>query len=97
MHAGGLRALEFDRIVAALRSFALTPPGADRLEDLVPESDPGVVRELLAATSEAVRFLADNAVFPLRAPEDLDQIVGLLQVDGRALEAARLLALADYL
>ena len=97
MHAGGLRALEFDRIVAALRSFALTPPGAERLEDLVPESDPGVVRELLAATSEAVRFLADNAVFPLRAPEDLDQIVGLLQVDGRALEAARLLALADYL
>jgi len=97
MHAGGLRALEFDRIVAALRSFALTPPGAERLEDLVPESEPGAVRELLAATSEAVRFLADNAVFPLRAPEDLDQIVGLLQVDGRALEAARLLALADYL
>jgi DNA mismatch repair protein MutS2 len=97
MHAGGLRALEFDRIVAALRSFALTPPGAERLGDLTPDSDPGVVRELLAATSEAVRFLADNAVFPLRAPEDLDQIVGLLRVDGRALEAARLVALADYL
>ena len=46
MHAGGLRALEFDRIVAALRSFALTPPGAERLEDLVPESDPGVVRDV---------------------------------------------------
>ena len=72
MHAGGLRALEFDRIVAALRSFALTPTGAQRLEDLVPASGPGVVRELLAATSEAVRFLADNAVFPLRAPEDLE-------------------------
>jgi DNA mismatch repair protein MutS2 len=97
MHAGGLRALEFDRIVAALRSFALTPPGEQRLEELVPDSDPGVVREWLAATSEAVGFLADNPVFPLRAPEDLAQIVGLLQVDGRALEAARLLALADYL
>ena len=36
MRPGGLRALEFDRIVAAVRSFALTPTGAARLDALTP-------------------------------------------------------------
>ena len=97
MRPGGLRALEFDRIVAAVRSFALTPTGAARLDALTPAAEPAAVRELLAATTETVGYLADNPVFPLRAPEDLEDLLGLLQVDGRALEPARLLALADYL
>jgi DNA mismatch repair protein MutS2 len=97
MRPGGLRALEFDRIVAAVRSFALTPTGATRLDALTPATELAAVRELLAATTETVGYLADNPVFPLRAPEDLEDLLGLLQVDGRALEPARLLALADYL
>ena len=97
MRPGGLRALEFDRIVAAVRSFALTPTGAARLNALTPATEPGEVRESLAATTETVGYLADNPVFPLRAPEDLEDLLGLLNVDGRALEPARLLALADYL
>jgi DNA mismatch repair protein MutS2 len=97
MRPGGLRALEFDRIVAAVRSFALTPTGAARLDALTPATEPAAVRELLAATTETVGYLADNPVFPLRAPEDLEDLLGLLQVEGRALEPARLLALADYL
>jgi len=97
MRPGGLRALEFDRIVAAVRSFALTPTGAARLDALTPATEPAAVRELLAATTETVGYLADNPVFPLRAPEDLEDLLGLLHVEGRALEPARLLALADYL
>jgi DNA mismatch repair protein MutS2 len=97
MHAGGLRALEFDRVVAAVRSFALTPPGAARLDELAPLTDATGVREALAATSEAVAYLAANPVFPLRAPDDLDALLGLLEVQGRALEPLRLRALADYL
>ena len=97
MRPGGLRALEFDRIVAAVRSFALTPTGAARLDALTPATEPAAVRELLAATTETVGYLADNPVFPLRAPEDLEALLGLLHVEGRALEPVRLLALADYL
>jgi DNA mismatch repair protein MutS2 len=48
------------------------------------------------ATSEGTRFLADCPGFPLRAPSDLESILEALGVDGRPLEAARLLALADY-
>jgi DNA mismatch repair protein MutS2 len=97
MHAGGLRALEFDRIVAALRSFALTPTGAAALDALEPSPEPAVVRERLAGTSETVAYLAANPLFPLRAPEDLEQLLTLVDVEGRALEPAQLLALATYL
>ena len=97
MHPGALRALEFDRIVAAVRSFALTPTGAARLARLEPETDVARVRESLASTSETVRYLADNAIFPLRATDDLPELLTLLTVDGRALEPLRLLTLADYL
>ncbi|HEX7086486.1 MAG TPA: endonuclease MutS2 [Vicinamibacterales bacterium] len=97
MHAGGLKALEFDRVVAAVRSFALTPTGAARLDELAPLTDATAVREALAATSEAVAYLESNPVFPLRAPEDLEVVLGLLEVQGRALEPLRLRALADHL
>ena len=97
MTAGGLRALEFDRVVAAVRSFALTTTGAARLDALTPATELAAVREALAATSETVSYLASNPVFPLRAPEDLETLLGLLGVEGRALEPLRLLALSDYL
>jgi DNA mismatch repair protein MutS2 len=96
MNAGALRALEFDRIVEAVGRFALTPWGAARLARLQPQTDPSVVRAALAATSETVRLQAD-APIELRAAADLDATLGSLAVDGRALEAPQLLALAAFL
>ncbi len=96
MHAGALRALEFDRIVDAVRRFALTPTGAARLQRLQPETDPGAVRAALAATSETVRFLVDGQI-GLHAPADLEAIVASLGVEGRALEPGHLVALAAFL
>ncbi len=97
MQPGALRALEFDRIVEAVRGLALTPMGGERLARLAPSSDPQKVAHLLAATSETTRFLGANALFPLRATSELPEILGLLAVEGRALEALRLLALAGFL
>jgi DNA mismatch repair protein MutS2 len=97
MNPGALRALEFDRIVAAVRSLALTPIGASSLTALRPETDPRRVQEALQATTETVRYLADQPVFPLRAPEDLEDLLAALAIVGRALEPARLLALATFL
>jgi DNA mismatch repair protein MutS2 len=96
MHAGALRALEFDRIVEAVRRFALTPAGAARLARLHPLVETAEVSAALGATSEAVRFLGDNQM-PLHAPDDLEAILESLGVQGRALEAVHLLALAAFL
>jgi DNA mismatch repair protein MutS2 len=97
MQPGAFRALEFDRIVEAVTSFALTPMGADRLGRLSPSTDPAQVAQLLSATTETVRYLGANGVFPLRASDDFPQTLTALAIEGRALEPARLLELASLL
>src|SRR5262245_40239722 len=97
MHPGALRALEFDRIVEAVRSLALTPMGADRLDRLAPATEPERVAELLAATTETVRYLESNPLFPIRASEQMPSILTALAVEGRLLEPLFLLALAGFL
>jgi DNA mismatch repair protein MutS2 len=97
MQSSALRALEFDRIVETVRGFALTPMGAERLARLQPSTDPRQVAQLLAATTETTRYIAAHGVFPLRASNELPQILAALAVEGRALEAQRLLALAAFL
>jgi DNA mismatch repair protein MutS2 len=97
MHAGALRALEFDRIRLVVSGLAVTPLGRDRLAELQPESSSTKVIAAQRSTTEGVRFLADHPGFPLRAPLDLDETLVALGVEGRALEPLRLLGLADYL
>jgi DNA mismatch repair protein MutS2 len=95
MQPGALRALEFDRIVQAVSRLAQTPPGAARLAAMRPMTDPRAVSRALAATSETARFLDDNPI-SLRAPAELDDLLDALAVEGRALDAAGLVALANF-
>jgi DNA mismatch repair protein MutS2 len=97
MQQSALRALEFDRIVEAVTGFALTPMGADDLAQLAPTTERPRVEELLAETTETARYLGANLLFPFRASSDLPQTLDALAVEGRALEALRLLALATFL
>jgi DNA mismatch repair protein MutS2 len=96
MHAGALRALEFDRIVEAVRRFAHTPPGGARLAKLQPLADPRAVAHALAATAETARFLRDEQM-ALHAPEDLDALLMALAIEGKVLEPAALVGLAGFL
>jgi DNA mismatch repair protein MutS2 len=97
MHPAVLRALEFDRIVDAVRGFASTPMGDERLARLQPSSEPQKVAQLLAATTEAVAFITRHGALPLRASPDLPNILTALAVEGRPLEPGRLLELAAFL
>jgi DNA mismatch repair protein MutS2 len=96
MHAGALRALEYDRIVEAVSRFAQTPPGAARLEQLQPMTDVRAVAAALAATSETARFLR-NSEISFQAPQELDAMLTSLAVEGRVLEPQALVALAGFL
>ncbi|MCY4029802.1 MAG: Smr/MutS family protein [Acidobacteria bacterium] len=96
MHDGSLRALEFDRIVEAVRSLALTPLGAAALGDLAPQSDARAVRTALAATTEGVDFLESHDL-PLAGPADLEESLGALAIEGRLLEPRQLRGLATFL
>ncbi len=96
MHAGALRALEFDRIVEAVCRYALTPHGLRRLAALEPATDPRSVADGLSSTAETVRFLSDNHI-ALQAGPDLEAIIDSIGVEGRALDAPHLVALAAFL
>jgi DNA mismatch repair protein MutS2 len=97
MHTGALRALEWDAIVDVVRGFALTPLGAACLAGLEPQSDPHRAAQLVAATTEGVRYLDANPAFSLNAPADLEIVLSALAVEGRALDPLRLLAFAEFL
>ncbi len=97
MQPAVLRALEFDRVVEMVRGFAMTPMGDERLARLSPSGDPQRVAQLLGATTETAKYLAANGLFPLRSAAEMPQILAALAVEGRALEAPRLLALATFL
>jgi DNA mismatch repair protein MutS2 len=97
MHRGALRALEFDRIVAAATSFALTPTGAARLQTVAPETDSTRIQRAQEATAETLRYLEHQPVFPLRAPDDLEDLLALLGVEGRPFDATQLLTLDSFL
>ncbi|HMD36960.1 MAG TPA: endonuclease MutS2 [Vicinamibacterales bacterium] len=97
MQSGALRVLEFDRIVEAVARFAVTPMGRERLARLAPSTDPHKVAQLLAATTEAARYLSANGRVPLQASPELTAIIGALAVEARALEPLQLLALSAFL
>jgi DNA mismatch repair protein MutS2 len=97
MHPGTLKALEFDRIVDAVRGFAETPMGRERLARLAPSSDPPKVAQLLSATTEVAHYLGRHGLLPLRAPTELAQMLDWLAIQGRLLEGPRLLAFAAFL
>ena len=89
MHAGALRALEFDRIVEVIRGFAQTPQGEAHLAALQPATEPRAVASALAATSETVSFLAGNQI-AVQAPHELEVILAGVTVEGRPLEPLQL-------
>ena len=97
MHIGALTTLEFDRVVDAVTSFALTPLGAEKLARLRPLTDARSIQTALAHTTEGVRFLAANGGFPLEATSDLDTILASLVIEAQPLEPAQLLQLANFL
>src|SRR5262249_50977437 len=97
MQLAALRALEFDRIVEAVKTFALHPMGPQRLARLQPANAPRQGAPAPGATTEATKYVAAQGLFPLRATSELPQIIAVLAVEGRALEALRLLALANFL
>src|SRR4051812_7229267 len=97
MQHGALRALEFDRIVDAVRRLAQTPPGGERLAHLHPLDDAHGVAAALATTAEGARFLSGAGEISLRAPAELDEILEGVAVDGRALEPLQLIGLSTFL
>ena len=97
MLESALNLLEFDKVVDAVVSYALTPLGVSKLRQLHPLTDQGVIKAELANTTEGVRFLAENGNLQLEAPNDFDQILVKLAIETQPLASTQLVGLAAFL
>jgi len=97
MHADTLKSLEFDHIIAAVRSFAATPLGTSALNDMSPLTDRKRVESALSETSDCICFLTANGSFGLDGPSDLLDTLSVLAIDNRLLDIQQLHGLATFL
>jgi DNA mismatch repair protein MutS2 len=97
MQPAVFRALEFDRIRELLASRALTPLGRTRLLALEPAVEPQEVEAALALTLEAVALERGGGSLGIHAPDDLETILDILQIEAQPLEPLALLGLARFL
>ena len=96
MQPGALRALEFDRIVEAVARLRADADGrASGWRGCSRRPIRRRSRSCWRRRPKRRGTSSRTALFPLRASSELPQILGALAVEGRALEALRLLALAD--
>ena len=92
MNPGALRALEFDRVTAALRSFALTPLGATRLDALSPLTRCAPRAGRAADDDRSGALSRESAAVSAARADDLEDLLAALRIDGalpRASAAAR--------
>jgi DNA mismatch repair protein MutS2 len=87
------RALEFDRVREALADVALTSLGRARAIALEPARELDGVRVELELTTAAMAFVRQGGSLAISAPEDLDSIFAVLDVEDRPLDALQLLGL----
>jgi DNA mismatch repair protein MutS2 len=90
------RTLEFDRVRDALAREASTPLGRARALALEPGADRDEVHALLETTVEAATFTRSGSL-DLDAPDDLADILGVLEIQDQPLEPLALIGLARFL
>jgi DNA mismatch repair protein MutS2 len=77
-----LKALEYEKIIAQLETFAATATGKDMIRELRPSDDIGWIRESLAITTEAVYYLREVERAPLGGIFDIRSSVRRAQLNG---------------
>ncbi len=96
MQPGTLIALEFDKILDLLAAQALTPLGRARALALEPSVEPEAIAAALALTAEGAAYRAAGGSLGLSAPDDLDEILAALEIEGQILDPLQLLGLARF-
>ena len=96
MNERNLRVLEFGKIRERMSALATTPMGRECAQNVMPSSDPYLVRRRQAETEEAATVLAYNGANPMAYFMDIRSHLKLAQV-GATLSAKALLQVADSL
>ncbi len=91
-----LKALEYDKVVALVREFAVSEPGRRAIAALRPSADAAVVRERLRATAEMVGVRSRSGAVPIDDFDDQhEHLLGAAPEDA-VLNGASLVRIRDF-
>ncbi len=96
MNQHTFRALEFDAVRTLLLAHTGSVAGRERIQALAPAPEPGVVREALARTTEAVTLVERLGRQPYHDLPDLGPLLPVARVEGLFLEPRALLDVASF-
>ncbi len=96
MRERDLKALEFDKVIALVRGFAVAEPARRALDALRPSGDPATVRDRLRATAEMVNLRAHSGAVPIDEFDDQrPHLLGAAPEDA-VLNGASLVRIRDF-
>ncbi len=96
MRERDLQALEYDKVVALVREFAVSEPGRRAIASLRPAADAGVVRERLHATAEMLGLRSRSGSVPIDDFDDQhEHLLGAAPEDA-VLNGASLVRIRDF-
>lgn len=91
-----LRVLEFDKIIERLKAFAVSAPGREHVEALVPFTEESAILDAIQETADAESCILKRGNPPLIAINDIRSAIARLEV-GSTLNAAELLRISGIL
>jgi len=96
MRERDLKALEYDKVIALVREFAVSEPGRRAIAALRPSADAAVVRERLRATAEMAGLRARSGSVPIDDFDDQhEHLLGAAPEDA-VLNGASLVRIRDF-
>jgi len=91
-----LKALEYDKVVALVRDFAVSEPGRRAIASLRPSADAPIVRERLRATAEMANLRSRSGSVPIDDFDDQhEHLLGAAPEDA-VLNGASLVRIRDF-
>jgi DNA mismatch repair protein MutS2 len=96
MRERDLKALEYDKVIALVREFAVSEPGRRAIAGLRPSADAAVVRERLRATAEMAGLRSRSGAVPIDDFDDQhEHMLGAAPEDA-VLNGASLVRIRDF-
>ena len=96
MRERDLKALEFDKVIALARGFAVSEPGRRAIDALRPSGDPATVRDRLRATAELADLRAHSGSVPIDEFDDQRPHLLGAAPEGAVLNGASLVRIRDF-
>jgi DNA mismatch repair protein MutS2 len=90
MDRHSLLVLEFNKIISFLKHYVTSPQGGKLCDRLIPLTDAGEIKSLLAEVTEMKDILTVHDAFPIHGIKDIERTVSRTKIEGFYIEPPQL-------